>query len=348
MNKDSSSRINRNFSSTSSVTSTSHLQHAKSKKMSARVKRVFAKREAKIEENVKTAIFIRGKKASEESIKLLKDLASIKQPNVVMFNKKHDLKPFEDATSLEFFSQKNDCSLLAMASHTKKRPNNLILGRFFDHVLLDMFEFGVTNFKSSDDFTGILGPNLGSKPAFIFQGDEFENNEKFKRFANLIIDFFRGFQLKEINLAHVEHVVICTTHEGEIIFRHYAIRLKKSGTKIPRIELEEIGPSFNLIFRRMQLGSTDQTKEATKLHSQQKKKKEKNITKNEFGKFGRVHMPRQDLNNLALKKMKGLKRNRSEKNENNNNDNNDNNNDNNNNDTNINDSNSKRIHSIDN
>jgi hypothetical protein len=33
--------------------------------------------------------------------------------------------------------------LFALASHNKKRPDNLILGRFFNHALLDMSEVGI-------------------------------------------------------------------------------------------------------------------------------------------------------------------------------------------------------------
>lgn len=62
------------------------------------------------------------------------------------------MRPFEDQSSIEFFSSKNDCSLLAYGSHQKKRPNNLILGRFFDHQLLDLIELGVENFKAIQEF----------------------------------------------------------------------------------------------------------------------------------------------------------------------------------------------------
>ncbi len=45
-----------------------------------------------------------------------------------MFNKHNDCRPFEDETSLEFFSVKNDAALFAYGSHSKKRPNNLVIG----------------------------------------------------------------------------------------------------------------------------------------------------------------------------------------------------------------------------
>ncbi len=54
---------------------------------------------------------------------------SLKKPHAKMFNRLNPVLPFEDATSLEFFSERNDCSLVAVGSNSKKRPNNLVLVR---------------------------------------------------------------------------------------------------------------------------------------------------------------------------------------------------------------------------
>ena len=39
--------------------------------------------------------------------------------------------------------------------------------------------------------------------------------------------------------------------------RSYKIVLKKSGTRIPRVELEEMGPRMDLVLRRSHLASDD-------------------------------------------------------------------------------------------
>ena len=44
---------------------------------------------------------------------------------------------------MEFLSQKNDASLFAFGTHSKKRPHNLVFGRMFDNHILDMVETGV-------------------------------------------------------------------------------------------------------------------------------------------------------------------------------------------------------------
>ena len=69
-----------------------------------------------------------------------------------MLSKKNDIRPFESINSLEFLSQKNDCSLFMVGSHSKKRPNNIVMGRLFNYQLLDMVEFGVLDYQSMDTF----------------------------------------------------------------------------------------------------------------------------------------------------------------------------------------------------
>lgn len=43
---------------------------------------------------------------------------------------------------------KADTSLFLFASHSKKRPNNIVLGRTYEHKVLDMVELGMLNFQS--------------------------------------------------------------------------------------------------------------------------------------------------------------------------------------------------------
>ncbi len=65
-----------------------------------------------------------------------------------------DARPFEAGgeARLESFARKSDCSLFALANSSKKRPHNLVLGRFYNYQLLDLLELGVEQHKSIAEF----------------------------------------------------------------------------------------------------------------------------------------------------------------------------------------------------
>ena len=72
------------------------------------------------------------------------------QADGVKFTRKNeDCRPFEPGgeAHLEFYTNKSNCSLFVLGSHTKKRPHNLVLGRMFDFRLYDAVELGVENFE---------------------------------------------------------------------------------------------------------------------------------------------------------------------------------------------------------
>ncbi|XP_063299583.1 ribosome production factor 2 homolog [Pelobates fuscus] len=273
-----------------------------------RAKRFLEHREPKLNENVKNAMLIKGGNASNTVTASLKDIYALKKPNCILYKKKNMTRPFEDQTSIEFFSKKSDCSLFIFGSHNKKRPNNLIFGRMFDFHVLDMIELGVEKFVSLKDIKSWKCPE-GTKPLLIFAGDNFEVNEDYRRLKSLLIDFFRGPTVSAVRLAGLEHVLHFTAVDGKIYMRSYKVLMKKSGCRTPRIELEEMGPSFDFVMRRTHLASDDLYKQSMKLPKALLGKKKKNISHNTFGtKFGRIHMQKQDLGKLQTRKMKGLKK----------------------------------------
>jgi len=269
--------------------------------------RLINKRASKVVENVKRALFVRGGKTSEIVNHLLTDLYQLKKPEGIQFKKRNDTHPFEDASLLEFLSVKNDASLFAFGSHSKKRPQNMILGRFFDYHLLDMVELGVENYKPLSEFK-TESSSIGNRPCFIFQGDEFEQKEEFKKIKNILLDFYRGSLANTLHLSGLEHVIICTSNETGFYFRVYKILLKKSGVKIPRVELQEMGPSIDFSIRRFRFASSDLIKAATRVPKELFHKKIKNQTTDVFGTKGIIHTSKQNLFDMATKKMKGLKK----------------------------------------
>ena len=57
--------------------------------------------------------------------------------------------------------------------------------------------------------------------------------------------------VENINLAGIDRAYICTAvSPKKVLLTHCALRLKKSGTIVPRMELVEVGPSMELVVRQ--------------------------------------------------------------------------------------------------
>lgn len=89
---------------------------------------------------------------------------------------------------------------LQFGSHSKKRPDNLVIGRTYDHQIYDLVEVGVENFKSMESFTydKKLAPKVGSKPFIAFIGEGFESIDELKHLKEVLLDLLRG----EVNFCY--------------------------------------------------------------------------------------------------------------------------------------------------
>ncbi|XP_076645265.1 ribosome production factor 2-like protein Non3 [Halictus rubicundus] len=278
-----------------------------------RGKRAILKKEPKLIEDVKETLCFKGKNTSQVVVDFMKDLYNLKKPNAQMMQKKNDVLPFEDVTPIEKFVTKYNAPLFMLALHNKKRPHNIVMGRMYENTLLDMAEFGIENYKSLKDFK-VPKVSEGLKPLLVFNGELFENNYELDRIKNLFVDMFQREVVENIRLQGIEHVLSFTAVENKILLRSYRVLLKKSNSRTPRIELEEIGPRADLICRRTKLASADLFKQACKKPKELKVKKKKNISKDNLGTtFGRVHVGAQNLNSIQTRKMKGLKKTIAEK-----------------------------------
>ncbi len=101
----------------------------------ARVRRELLKREPQVVENTKQALLLKGPKCSLAASRVLTDLTVLKKPDAKLFQKRNLTRPFEDQTSVEFLCGVNDAALFGFASHSKKRPHNLVRGRGLSHWL---------------------------------------------------------------------------------------------------------------------------------------------------------------------------------------------------------------------
>ncbi|KAH9859174.1 Brix domain-containing protein [Lenzites betulinus] len=310
------------------------------KPKNARSKRVLQAREPKEIEDPRTAIFVKGTHTGEKVSGAMKELMALKRPYAISFSKKNTVRPFEDASSLEFWAQKNDASLFLVGQSTKKRPDGITFVRMFDHRVLDMCEVGVDMFKSMAEFkTPKATP--GHKPLLHFASELFDSHPRFVQLKSMLLDFFNGEVIDSICLAGIEHVIsvslgptppslyaATTTLEAsssdapapsealpKVHIRAYTIRLLASGTRVPRVELTPMGPFLDLTLRRHQEADAELLKQAMRRPKVRKQdvekglgKKRKNLETDEMGDLrGRIHVGTQNLDKLQTRKMKGLK-----------------------------------------
>lgn len=292
----------------------------------ARAKRALAKREPQQNENPKTTLFVPGQKTSQILKLAIADLSTLKRPFCERFTKKNDIHPFTDASSLEFFSLKNDTSLLVLSLHSKKRPHCLTFARTFDHKILDMLELYLNpeTFRTLQQFKN-KKPSIGLKPLVAFHGTVFEdpNETKYTLAKSLFLDFFRGQDATEVDVEGLQYLVSISASEPsdarpepEIKMRFYLLKTKRSGTKLPRVEVEEMGPRMDFSLGREQFPDKDMLKEAMKRPRGVEARTKKNIDMDAMGdKTGKIHVGKQDFANLQTRKMKGLKRGRDERDE---------------------------------
>lgn len=69
----------------------------------------------------------------------------------------------------------------------------------------------------------------------------------------------------------MDRAYVCTAiSSNKVLFTHCALRLKRSGSVVPRMELVEIGPSMDLVIRRHRLPNEGLRKEAMKTEAKKK------------------------------------------------------------------------------
>ncbi|KAI1804197.1 Brix-domain-containing protein [Daldinia bambusicola] len=292
------------------------------KPRNARSKRALEKKAPKVVENPKTALFLRGTTCSQVVQDALTDLYSLRQPLAKKFTKKNAIHPFEDPASLEFFSEKNDTSLLVFGSSSKKRPHTLTLARTFASKILDMLELHLDpeTFRRVSQFKGRKFA-VGLRPMMLFSGTAFESPvaNEYTMVKSMLIDLFKGDTSSDkIDVEGLQYIVSVSAEEpvGDAVkpaihLRIYLISTKRSGQRLPRVEVEEMGPRMDFRVGRMQEPEEAVLKEAMKTAKVGEEKTKKNVTTDSIGdKIGRIHLGRQDLSELQTRKMKGLKRSR--------------------------------------
>ena len=237
-------------------------------------------------------------------------------------NKKNEhIYPFENVESLEFLALKNDCGLVVFGSSSKKRPNTITVCRMFDSRLLDMLELSLIPAPEEADATKLqIGVEM--KPMILFAGSMWddasasEQGSMFQTLKSLFLDIFSGEEVKTIDVEGLQYLLLIASGEPDagqkpvLHLRWYKVKTRKSGQKLPRVDLDEVGPKLDFRVGRFREAEASVMKEALKRgKTADQPRTKKNIETGLVGdKMGRVHLGRQDLSQLQTRKMKGLKR----------------------------------------
>lgn len=179
---------------------------------------------------------------------------------------------------------------------------------------------------------------VGLKPLLSFSGAQFESPvaSQYTLAKSIFTDFFRGGESATVDVEGLQLMISFTAaedaHDGSpamIQMRCWRIITKRSGQRVPRVEVEEMGPRIDFIVGRSKEAEASAWKEAMKkpkgvevcrvcttstsvlLTYTLQAKPKKNIETDIVGdKIGRIHLGKQDLTELQTRKMKGLKRGR--------------------------------------
>jgi ribosome production factor 2 len=297
-------------------------QLAGGKAPKASVARYLKSTASKLKEGGKSALLLKGQKCSAAMGQVLHELRAIKAPSAKLLSKKNMINAFDmdGQQSLEFLTTKNDCALTAMASHNKKRPNNLVLCRTFDRQILDVAEFGILRFKSMADYGGgVPKKRIGSKPLMLFVGDLWQQSLEHRNLQNLLTDFYRGDVIDKVVVSGFDHLIVFMLAAEEssgtervlLHQRTFFCKLKKNpeGSSTPVPLLEPCGPDIDYSLRRTQWAPPELYRAAREQPKALKKKKTKNQTTNMFGeRIGKLHLEKQDVDTMGGRKSKALRR----------------------------------------
>lgn len=185
--------------------------------------------------------------------------------------------------------------------------------------MLDMLEMYVVKdtTRTLNQFKGEKC-KVGLKPLLSFSGAQFESPvaNQYTLAKSILTDFFRGGESATVDVEGLQLMISFAAGEdaqdgssAKIHMRCWRIITKRSGQRVPRVEVEEMGPRIDFMIGRTKEAEASVWKEAMKKPKGVEAKAKKNIETDVVGdKIGRIHLGRQDLSELQTRKMKGLKR----------------------------------------
>lgn len=306
------------------------------KPRNARTARIVKAREPQQVESRKKVLLLHGSKCPQPVATILKTIHTLTKPDAVQLHKKNEnIHPFEDPSSLEFLALKNECGVVVFGTHSKKRPNNITVMRTYDGKLLDLLELLVLVPPEQAQKDPLLQVGVAMKPLILFSGSQWDDTSasaqaaQYSTIKSVMLDLFQGEEISSIDVAGLQFLLMIAagestnssadvedpTNKPVLHLRWYKIKtLRSDNPKIPRVELDPVGPSFDFRVSRYREADASTMRDALR-HGRRpnEARTKKNIETDLVGdKIGRVHLGKQDLSTLQTRKMKGLKRGRAD------------------------------------
>ncbi len=221
---------------------------------------------------------------SKDIPKALKEMLKIRDDFVVLNESIDAFIEYERSLKL---MKKKKCAL--SVSNTK---DSFVFIRSYDHQPLEILKFKIIKSLSSSDFSTIPA-EFYSKYFILCQ------NIENKRIENFFIDFFSQSSTK-VNISGVKYAwVIAADSEGKVFTLKYVRVLND-------FSVEDIGPLFEMKLEKEFYCGDDLYEKA---YVSDKEKKQKNVSKNVFkDKIGKLHIDKQDLNDINHKKSRAYKK----------------------------------------
>jgi ribosome production factor 2 len=265
----------------------------------------------KLVEDPKQALFINTNNSNDIMRMILNDLFISRREFSKKLSKKENIHNVdENKADLEYLCNKNNTAFFTFTNDTKKKPLDITFGIIFNNQILDSFEFEVTNYIPIEYFSKDIQISSQMKPVIIFQGEIFETEYSYDRLKNFFVDYFKQIDIETTTISDLRRIIIISCNSGTdkiIKIRNYQVNGNIKKGNLDNLELTEIGPSLNLKERHFNLADDETYKNSRKQPKALKPKKEKNIETNLLGvKRGRIHMQKQNLNAVALKKYRKI------------------------------------------
>ena len=188
---------------------------------------------------------------------------------------------------------------------------DITFGFTFNHSILDAFNFEVTNYIPIEYFNN-KKINIDSymKPILFFQGELFESEFEYERVKKFFIDYFRLYDVETAIISELKRIIVISIDNNDKIIkiRNYQIEGEIKENNLNNINFIEIGPSLDLKERKFFIGDEELYKKSLKQPRALMDIKKKNIKKNNLLgiKEGVIHMQKQNLNAVSLKKYKKI------------------------------------------